>query len=157
MKERYTITGAVEICEFLGAFVIGTPSRHCSVLLRSRHHRVGIGIVLEHRILVDLPFGFHRRQEIRCHRARGRRSRLAQVRYLYFIHYYYFAIIYRISADTRHFSLSPLSLLFKNRSCPVDGCPSTSRDPFSCFEKAALYSSVLVVYIPMLDLCVTVK
>jgi len=78
-------TGAIQICEFLGAFVIRAPSRHGPVLLRGRYHRVGIGIVLEHRVLVDLALGLHRRQKIRRHGACGRRG-LPQVRHFYVLH-----------------------------------------------------------------------
>lgn len=67
-------TGAIQIREFLGAFVIRAPSGHSPVLLRGRHHRVRIGIVLEHRIFVDLALGLHRRQEVGRHRTCGRRG-----------------------------------------------------------------------------------
>lgn len=107
----------------MGSFVLRAPSRHSPVFLRSRYHRIGIRIVLEHRVLENLPFGFHRRQEIRCHGARGR-GRLPKIRHLDLIHFRSSLVYYHRETSS-----------FGNRVCPaaITSCPALRINPSGRF------------------------
>lgn len=78
-------TGTIQICKLLGTFVIWTPSRHGLIFLRRRYYWVGIRIIFEHRVFVNLALSLHRCQEIGRHRTRSRRG-LPQVRHFYILH-----------------------------------------------------------------------